>query len=238
MHRILITGSNRGLGFEFTRQYAAKGSRVFATCRRPDDAAGLNRLAAAHREQISVHQLDVADSASIRGCFREISSETDQLDVLINNAGVYSAAGSASPAESLGNLTFEDALDVLRVNSVAPILVAQQFVHLLRASGQAKIVNITSGYGSISENTSGFPYYYSAAKAALNQMTRSLAHDVQKLRITAVVMDPGWVATDMGGESAPVSPEEAVRAMIQVVDSLTPRQNGQNLDRFGEKRPW
>lgn len=198
----------------------------------------LKKLAATRRENISIHQLDVADSASIRGSFREISSETDKLDLLINNAGVYSAAGSDSPAESLGDLNFEDALDVLRVNAIAPILMAQQYLPFLQASGQGKIVNITSGYGSISENISGFPYYYSAAKAALNQMTRSLAHDVQKLRITAVVMDPGWVATDMGGKGAPVSPAEAVRAMIKVIESLTPSANGQNLDRFGEKQPW
>jgi NAD(P)-dependent dehydrogenase (short-subunit alcohol dehydrogenase family) len=187
---------------------------------------------------MSIHRMDVADPGSIQAAHAAISRETTQLDVILNNAGVYSSRGSLSPAESLGALRAEDAILVLRTNAIGPILVAQQYLDLLSASGQGRIVNMTSGYGSVSNNTSGYPYYYSASKAALNQLTRCLAADVRKRKIVAVVLNPGWVATDMGGKSAPLSPREAVTSLIDVIEGLTMKENGQFLNRLGEKEDW
>lgn len=238
MQRILITGANRGLGFEFARQYLQRGDRVFAGSRQPDRANELKSLASNFPRHLTMVALDVADPQSVREAHDSLRQEVDALDLLINNAGVYSAKGSRSPRESLGTLSFNEALLVMRINAIGPMLLAQQVFDLLKASGNAKIVNITSGYGSVSGNTSGFPYYYAASKAALNQLTRSLAADTRKSRIIAVVMDPGWVATDMGGPEAPISTQESVQSMIGVIDRLTFKQNGQNLNRFGENQPW
>jgi NAD(P)-dependent dehydrogenase (short-subunit alcohol dehydrogenase family) len=238
MPRVLITGANRGLGLEFTRQYLERGARVFAGCRRPAAAQQLQALQTAHPQRLDVVALDVADPASIQAAHATVRAQVDGLEVLINSAGVYSSRGSDEPAERLGELTFEDALAVLRVNAVAPLLVAQQFLDLLRAGRDAKIVCLSSGYGSVSANTGGFPYYYSASKAALNMLMRSLAADAKPWGITTVLLDPGWVRTDMGGPHAPTTPPEAVRAMIRLIEALTPRDNSRFITWKGTERAW
>ena len=238
MEHILITGANRGLGLAFTRQYLEQGAHVFAGCRKPAAAPSLHTLQARYPQRLSLVALDVADDDAIRTAHDAVHSQTDRLDVLINNAGIYSSGGSDEPSEHLGDLSFEDALMVLRVNAVAPLLVAQQFLDLLRAGDHAKIISISSGYGSVSGNTGGFPYYYSASKAALNMFMRSLAADAKRWGITTVLLDPGWVSTDMGGPSAPITPEQAVRSMIRLIDSLRLRHNGRFLTWQGDEQDW
>jgi NAD(P)-dependent dehydrogenase (short-subunit alcohol dehydrogenase family) len=238
MQHILVTGANRGLGLEFTRQYLARGEHVFAGCRQPATAAALHALQVKYPQHLSMVALDVTDADAIGNLHQTVQSQTDHVDVLINNAGIYSSGGSDEPAEGLGKLSFEDALVVLRVNAVGPLLVAQQCLDLLRAGQHAKIINISSGYGSVSGNSGGFPYYYSASKAALNMYMRSLAAEAKHWGITTVLLDPGWVRTDMGGPTAPTTPENAVRSMIRLIDSLTPRHNGRFLNWQGHEQAW
>jgi NAD(P)-dependent dehydrogenase (short-subunit alcohol dehydrogenase family) len=238
MQRILITGANRGLGLEFARQYLERGARVFAGCRRPAQAQQLQTLRAAHPQRLSVVSLDVAAPDSIRAAHATVRSQADGLDVLINNAGIYSSRGSEEPLERFGELTFADSLTVLRVNAVAPLIVAQQYLDLLRAGYDAKIVSISSGYGSVSANTGDFPYYYSASKAALNMFMRSLAGDAKRWGITTILLDPGWVSTDMGGPDAPITPEQSVRGMIHVIDTSTPQHNARFFTWQGRELAW
>jgi NAD(P)-dependent dehydrogenase (short-subunit alcohol dehydrogenase family) len=238
MEHILFTGANRGLGVEFTRQYLERGAHVFAGCRQPAAASSLHHLQARFSQRLSIVALDVANADAIRTAHDTVHAQSESLDVLINNAAIYSSRGSDGPLERLGNLSFEDALTVLRVNAVGPLLVAQQFLGLLRAGRRAKLINISSGYGSVSANTTGFPYYYSASKAALNMFMRSLAADTKRWGITTVLLDPGWVSTDMGGPGAPLVPQEAVAAMIRVIDALTPRYNGRFLTWRGDEQDW
>lgn len=238
MQPIMITGANRGLGLEFARQYLERGARVFAGCRRPAEAQQLQTLRAAHPQRLSIVSLDVAAPNSIQTAHATVRSQVDGLDVLINSAGIYSSRGSEEPSEQLGALTFEDALTVLRVNAVAPLIMAQEYLDLLRAGHDAKIVSISSEYGSVSANMGGFPYYYSASKAALNMFMRSLAGDAKRWGIITVLLDPGWVRTDMGGPAAPVTPRESVRGMIGVIDALTPRQNGRFFTWQGHELAW
>jgi NAD(P)-dependent dehydrogenase (short-subunit alcohol dehydrogenase family) len=238
MQRILITGANRGLGLEFTRQYLERGAHVFVGCRRPAQAQQLQTLEAAYPQRFSVVSLDVADPTSIQASHAAVQSQVDGLEVLINSAGIYSSRGSEEPLERLGKLTFEDALTVLRVNAVAPLIVAQQYMDLLRAGHDAKIVGISSGYGSVSANTGGFPYYYSASKAALNMCMRSLAADAKRWGITTVLLDPGWVSTDMGGPNAPTTPKQSVRGMVHRIDTLTPQHNARFFSWQGHELAW
>jgi NAD(P)-dependent dehydrogenase (short-subunit alcohol dehydrogenase family) len=238
MEHILITGANRGLGLEFTRQYLERGAHVFAGCRQPAEAIALHRLRGRYPLGLSIVELDVAAADAIRRAHEMVQSQTGNLDIVINNAGIYSSSGSDAPSERLGQLTFEDALKVLRVNAVAPLLVAQQFLGLLRAGRSGKLINISSGYGSVSANTGGFPYYYSASKAALNMFMRTIAADTKRLGITTVLLDPGWVSTDMGGSGAPLAPEKAVGAMLRVIDGLTPHHNGRFLTWHGDEQDW
>jgi NAD(P)-dependent dehydrogenase (short-subunit alcohol dehydrogenase family) len=238
MEHILITGANRGLGLEFTRQYLEQGAHVFAGCRQPAAATSLHTLQARYPQRLSMVALDVADADAIRRAHDMVHSQTESIDILINNAGIYSSHGGDEPLERLGRLSFEDALTVLRVNAVAPLLVAQQFLGLLRAGRGAKLINISSGYGSVSANTGGFPYYYSASKAALNMFMRTLAADAKRWGITTVLLEPGWVSTDMGGPGAPLAPEQAVGAMRRLIDALTPRHNGRFLTWQGDEQDW
>jgi NAD(P)-dependent dehydrogenase (short-subunit alcohol dehydrogenase family) len=236
--RILITGAGRGLGLEFTRRYLERGDRVFATCRRPAAARALAALAAAHRDRLSIVPLDVTDARSIRAAHAVVRRQVDGLDLLINNAGIYSARGSADPTERLGRLRFEDALLLLRTNAIGPLMVTQQSLDLLAAGRRARVVAISSEYGSVSENADGFPYYYAASKAALNMLMRSVAADARRRGIVTVLLDPGWVSTDMGGPEAPVTPARSVAGMMRVIDGIGARDNGRFLTWQGRAAPW
>jgi NAD(P)-dependent dehydrogenase (short-subunit alcohol dehydrogenase family) len=241
MQRTLITGANRGLGLEFSRQLVARGGQVFAACRDPGSAEELRALGESHPGRLHVVRLDVGDPASIAESERLVRSHADGLELLINNAGVYMArehAPGEQPDERPGTLDLDEALRVLRVNAVSPLLIAQQYLELLRAGRDAKIASISSGYGSVSENTGGFPYYYSASKAALNQFMRSLAADLKPSGVTTVLLNPGWVQTRMGGPQATLTPRESVAGMIRVLDSLRPKDAGRFLNWRGEDEPW
>lgn len=225
---VLVTGASRGLGLEFTRQLLSRGARVFAACRRPDQAVELTKLAG----QLTVVQLDVTNVSTIESAYETIKRQTGSLDWLINNAGV--SAGS----DLLGNLKQNTMLDIFNVNAVGPMLIVQRFLDLLKAGQQPKIVNLTSGLGSISCRDQGGMYSYAASKAALNMLTHTLSHDVRPDGITAIVIDPGWVKTDMGGPDAWITPEESIQGMLKVIDSLTLEQSGQFFHYSGSPIPW
>jgi NAD(P)-dependent dehydrogenase (short-subunit alcohol dehydrogenase family) len=236
--RVLITGAGRGLGLEFARGYLDRGDRVFATCRRPAAAHALAALAAAHADRLTIVPLDVTDARSIRAAHAAVGRKVDGLDLLINNAGMYSTRGSADPTERLGELRFEDALLLLRANAVGPLMVTQQYLDLLAAGRRPRVVAISSEYGSVSENTAGFPYYYAASKAALNMLMRSLAAEARRRGIVTALLDPGWASTDMGGPEAPVTPARSVAGMMRVIDGLGARDNGRFFTWEGRPAPW
>ncbi len=232
MERVLITGANRGLGFEFTRQYAAQGARVYAGCRRPEQAADLQKLSGSYPDQVIILPLVITDPASIEQSAAAVSDQVGGLDILINNAGQYPRA------ERPGNLQSEVMLDTFAVNSVAPLMVAQAYLDLLKAGSRPRIVNISSQMGSLARKQSGGNYSYCASKAALNMLTRALAFDVRAMGITAMILHPGWVQTDMGGSEASLMPQEAVQGMIRVIAGLTLQDTGRYLQWNGEELPW
>ena len=227
--RILVTGANRGLGLEFVRQFSARGDRVFAASRgsMPIELQGVMPVA-----------LDVADDGSIERAHQTVSEQTDALDLLINNAGIYSTVGGRWTGETFGTLSAEEAVTVLRVNSIGPILIAQRFSDLLSRGVNPKVANISSGYGSVSRNDGHFPYHYSASKAALNQYMRSFARDAKPLGIAVLILSPGWVRTDMGGKNATLSAEESVVAMIRIMDRVTLEQTSCWFNYDGQPVAW
>jgi NAD(P)-dependent dehydrogenase (short-subunit alcohol dehydrogenase family) len=218
MPNVLVTGSNRGLGLEFVRQYQAAGWRVFACCRDPAGASALRELAG---ESTSIHALDVSDFAAIAALAAELSSEA--LDLLINNAGVF------GDGATLGELDYEAIRRTLEVNTLSPLCMAECFLpHVERGNGK-KIVNVTSKMGSITDNTSGGRYAYRSSKAALNMATKSLALDLGA-RATAIVIHPGWVA--------PLQPPESVKGMRDVIAGLRPEDSGRFFNYDGQPLPW
>lgn len=227
MPSVLITGANRGLGLEFAKQYARDGYRVFATARKSEPA--LSALQKEH-PNLSVHTLEVSDAESVRALAIDLKREP--IDVLLNNAGVMGPKG-----QSLGQLDFEGMLETLRINTIAPLRIAEAFVDNVARSEKKLMVAISSGMGSISDSSGG-SYAYRASKAALNMSFHNLGLDLKSRGIIAIVINPGWVQTDMGGKSAPTKVEDSIAAMRKVFDSLTLADTGSFKNYRGNEYGW
>ncbi len=230
-HTVLVTGANRGLGLEFVRQYAADGWRVFAACRAPHAAKELKMLAAGSDGRIRVQPLDVTDAASVEQAAAALGGEA--IDLLLNNAGV-----GGPPKQRLGSLDYAAWSRVLEVNTLGPMRVIEALLENVARSQRKLIVTITSGMGSIADNTSGGSYAYRSSKAAVNIVMKSLAVDLTPRGITCVVLNPGWVRTDLGGPRGTLSPAESVTAVRSVIASLGPQDSGSFLNYDGKPFPW
>ncbi|MEJ2644241.1 MAG: SDR family oxidoreductase [Gammaproteobacteria bacterium] len=231
MPSVLVTGANRGLGLEFVRQYADSGWRVYACCRKPEQAQALNELAAG-TQAVSVHPLDVADHHQIDALGRTLGSEP--LDVLLNNAGTY----GGHEQQNLGNLDYESWAHTFQVNTMGPVRMVERLLDNLERSQRRLVVTITSLMGSIADNTSGGSYLYRTSKAALNAAMKSVALDVAPRGVHVLLLHPGWVRTDMGGPNALITPQESVRTIRQRVEMFTPDQSGDFLNYDGHEYPW
>lgn len=230
MPTLLITGANRGIGLELTRQYLADGWQVIACCRHPDNAPELNQLTQQY-STLSLHQLDVSDEQGIAQLADELKQQP--IDLLLNNAGIYGGSGN-----KLGAMESPQWLEVLRVNTIAPLLMAQAFLQQVSGSDKKIIATISSKVGSIADNQSGSNYMYRSSKTAVNQAMKSLSIDVAAMGVTAVVLHPGWVLTDMGGPNALIDTETSARGLKTVLDNLTMEQSGRFINYDGEEIPW
>jgi NAD(P)-dependent dehydrogenase (short-subunit alcohol dehydrogenase family) len=231
MPTTLVTGANRGLGLEFARQYAADGWQVFATCRVPKAAKELQQIAAESGGRVRVLEMDVTDAASVRAAAAGLEGEA--IDLLLNNAGV-----GGPPGQQLGSLDYAAWARVLDTNTLGPMRVAEAFLESVAKSRLKQIVTITSGMGSIADNTSGGRYAYRSSKAAVNMVMKSLSVDLAPRGITCVVMSPGWVRTDMGGAGGKLAPDESIRAMRSVIAPLGLKDSGRFLSYNGKDFPW
>ena len=230
--KVLITGANRGIGLEFVRQFAARGERVFATCRQPAEAIELQDLKAQNPDLVSITALDVTNPSSIVDSYNTISTQTETLDLLINNAGINIDDGS------FGALDLDTMQSILTVNSIAPMLVTQQYLDLVKAGSKPKIINVSSGNGSLTNLVMTGYYSYSASKAALNMYSLRLSHDLKDTGVIVIILHPGWVKTDMGGPNAAIAPEDSIKSMLQFVDTLTLDKSGGYYDYAGRTIPW
>ena len=227
--RILITGASRGMGLELSKQYVAAGARVFAAARTPHQGE-LLRLAEKHPKQVSLITLDVTNEEHLPAAVAAVRAQVDGLDVLINNAGMNLRG------QSLGGYTRAVMLETLHTNAVAPVLIGQAFLGLLRKGSRPRLVQISSQVGSFTWNTGGRSPLYAASKAALNMYTRCISHESPDL--ITVVVHPGWVQTDMGGPSAPLPVTDAVQALRTLIDGLSLADNGHFLNYDGRPHPW
>lgn len=232
MNTLLITGANRGIGLEFTRQFAADGWRVLACCRHPDKSESLRQLATRYPQHVVIHALDVAIRDQIERLAQALSGET--IDLLINNAGVY----PASDKRGFGQTDYSEWMNAFDINAMAPLKMAESFSRQIARSKLKLIVTVTSQMGSIADNTSGGSYLYRSSKAAANMVMKSLAVDLKQSGITAVAFNPGWVKTDMGGPDAMISVEESVTGMRKVIGRLTLADSGKFIGNDGQEIPW
>ncbi len=236
METILITGANRGVGFALVKQYVQAGDvKIFATARTPENATELNALAEQHDGVITVVQLDINDEASIDASVKAVEGETDSLDILINNAGIFPKGDDKS--NSLGNLTAEDVGHVVTTNSVSPLIVSQAYRHLLKKGNNPRLVMISSQMGSLSLGGSG-SYAYRMSKASMNMAAKTLSVDSDMAGVTVVTTHPGWVQTDMGGSNAAITPTESATGLKTVIDGLTSDDNGKFYRWDGSEHAW
>jgi NAD(P)-dependent dehydrogenase (short-subunit alcohol dehydrogenase family) len=231
MPSVLVTGSSRGLGLEFVRQYAAHRWQVYATCREPPRARELQALAGNSQDRVKVLPLDVRDAASVRNLADELRDA--KLDLLINNAGV-----EGKPRQRIGHIDYDAWREVLDVNVLGPMRVTEALCDPVARSARKLIVTITSGMGSLSDNTSGGSIAYRSSKAAVNMVMRSNAIDLAPLGIICVVVNPGWVLTDMGGPNARMTPEASIGAMRRLFERLEPADSGKFFNYDGAEYPW
>jgi NAD(P)-dependent dehydrogenase (short-subunit alcohol dehydrogenase family) len=227
MATVLITGAGRGIGLEFARQYAADGWTVLATVRDPAKGAPLAALG----RQVEVHLLDVTDRAAIARFARDLGERP--IDVLICNAGIY----GDKPKQEFGAVDWAEWEAVLKTNVMAPLALAESFVEHV-ARGERKLIVMMTSQMASTEEASGGAYIYRTSKAALNNVAKNLAEDLARRGITVLAMDPGWVKTDMGGSSAPLTPEYSVRHMRKIFAKAGRRQTGHYLRYDGASHPW
>jgi NAD(P)-dependent dehydrogenase (short-subunit alcohol dehydrogenase family) len=225
----MITSANRGLGLEFARQYAADGWRIFAACRNPHAAADLRDLARAG--PVTIFPMDVTDPQSIERAKAGLAEEA--IDVLINSAGIVGKQNQRT-----GNVDYEVWKQVLDVNTLGPLRVTEAFTDQIARGGRKLVVTITSGMGSLADNISGGAIPYRSSKAAVNMAMRSAAIDLAPRGIACVLVNPGWVKTDMGGQGAPLTATESVAALKRLIASIGLAQSGKFFNYDGREYPW
>ncbi|MDE0001895.1 MAG: SDR family oxidoreductase [Rhodospirillaceae bacterium] len=235
---VLITGSNRGIGLAFVKHYVAEGWNVLATARTPSRADELNALAEEY-EHLLIEQLDVTDDERIVALATAYAGTP--IDVLINNAGIY----GGPEEQTLGSLDAQTFHEVMAVNVLAPMKMAEAFADHVAASGQKKIVSITSGAGSVSRETiSTGGAYYGISKTALNMAMRKIGAELAGRGILVALVAPGPTVTDMLQTNRPSlvpranTSEDAAAGMAAVIEGLDASYDGRPLSFDGSTVAW
>ena len=235
MHNILITGANRGIGLELTRQFLQDDAHIFAACRTPERADQLTDLAQTHPNRVTILQMDINDEAAMDSAVKQIETKVGALDLLINNAGIFPKGDH--PSRDLGNLSNDGVSEVLTTNAVSPLIVTQACLQLLKKGEDSRVVMISSGLGSVRAARGG-SYAYRMSKAAMNMAARVLSYDGAMAGITTITTHPGWVQTDMGGAAADITAEQAARGLHALINRLSPADNGKFYRYDGVELDW
>jgi len=234
---LLITGANRGLGLEFTRQYAADGWKIIACCRNPDAAGDLQALAAENSD-IVVESLDVNDFAAIDALGQKYAGQP--IDVLLNNAGIIGPIPIAENIERqhFGSMEYDVWQEVIHTNTFAPLKMAEVFLDNVAASEQKKIINISSSVGSITEMT--IPgVAYASSKSALNRAMTIVAGQVKEKGVIVGLFCPGYVKTRMDAFGyAMVEIPDSIAALRPMIADLTIDDTGCYRGHDGRTIGW
>ncbi|MBD8893421.1 SDR family oxidoreductase [Roseibium litorale] len=225
MTSILITGANRGIGFAMAKAALARGWTVYGSARTEPLAADM----AKGLPGLTPLVFDVTDREAVAAAAGKVDGS---LDILINNAGIIGPSRQATL-----DMDFDGFLKTLEVNTVAPLAVSQAFLPKLRASGSGRILSISSQMSWMGYQTSD-RIAYRASKSALNKVMQGLATDLEDDGIPVVVIDPGWVKTDMGGSDADNEPERVAEGILSIADKLTISVTGTFFKWTGEERPF
>ena len=237
---VLITGANRGIGLEFSKQYAAKGWTVIATHRRTETPDSLNELLSTYPDTVIIERMDVADLAMIDAVAQKHRGQP--IDILINNAAIVGAL-SYMQQQIFGQLDHDLFDPFMHTNVRGPLKISEAFLKNVKSSTLKRIVMVSSLAGSISSGPGKRPgrIYYKTSKAALNMATTTIATATKDDGIIVVVLHPGGVKVEKLKEfDLPdfIEPEESISGMMRVIAELTPAQSGAFLDYKGKILPW
>lgn len=244
----VVTGANKGLGLEFTRQLLEHGWHVIAACRKPGAADDLTALAGGADGRLSVEPLDVTDRSSVAAFARVLGDRP--VNLLVNNAGVMDPTPGGFTEQgrrtyqAIGDIDYDGWRMVLETNVLGTTRVTEALLANLEASRGGTIAMISSVMGSIAANgrdtmpPGGGIYLYRSSKAALNMVARSLAIDLHGRGITVICLNPGWVRTDMGGPDARLTPKQSVRGMLDVLARSRMEETGSFVSYDGTPAPW
>lgn len=221
MATYVITGANRGIGYEYCRQLQMRGDRVIAVC----------RTASEELQQLGVQiekGIDITSDESVADLRARLSDTA--IDVLINNAGILKRV-------TLENLDFDSIREQFEVNALGALRVTSALLPLLKTG--SKVVLMTSRMGSIGDNTSGGSYGYRMSKVALSMAGKSLSHDLRPRGIAVAILHPGLVQTRMTNfTTGGITAEESVRGLLARIDKLTLENTGTFWHANGEVLPW
>jgi len=234
----LVTGANRGIGLEFTRQLLEAGNTVVACCRHPSAAQDLQQLASKFATKLHITKLDVTDPDDVKSWAAQVKQLVPHVDVCVNNAGVV---GENSYSKwDLDEMDAEEMLFCYKANTIGPLLVVQQLrrQNLIGKPGGSIVGNVTSKVGSVEDNGSGKGYAYRASKAALNIVNKSMSIDLAAEGIVCVLLHPGWVRTGMTEGRGLISAEESAAGLIQVMEGKAGPLNGNWYDYAFKPIPW
>ena len=225
MRVAVVTGANRGLGAEWTHQLLEDGWQVYAGYR-----SELGRLTALSNENLTTHVLDVQSNDSVQLFAKNAPLK---IDLLVNNAGVADGRW-----RNLTEIDDEWALEVLNINALGPVRVVKTLYPKMKHNSLTKIAMISSLMASIDDCHMGRSYAYRASKTALNMFTVSMKKEALEDNISFVILHPGWVKTDMGGDRSPVEIPESVTGMRKVLETRTLENTGEFVQFDGELLPW
>ena len=222
----IITGGNRGIGKEFIHQLLSKNHTIITGVRNPDQMD-------IEHELLSIFKLDVSDSQSVVEFAQSVLQQTNQVDVLVNNAGRMDGRW-----QTIGEVDPDVSLEVLNVNTIGPLRVTQALWPLLEKTSNSKVANISSLMGSIDDCLSGRSYAYRTSKTGLNMITKILSVEGRDTDVSVSCYHPGWVQTDMGGERAPVQAHESVEGLIGLIEMQDGERSGRFFEYTGVELPW
>ncbi len=231
MKTVLITGANRGIGLEHARRYAERGARVWAAARTPGNAEDLATLAREYGDRFAVIAYDAAAPDAAASLKTRLGDTP--LDLLFANAGAM-----GTHRQSFGDVDAEAVLDLVRVNALAPLQLAEALADNVAASARKVMAFQTSLMGSVADNGSGGAYAYRLSKAALNMVGKGVANDLRGRGVISVLLHPGWVRTRRGGPSGKISAEQCVEGQQAILDRLTPADSGRFFNYDGRELPW
>jgi NAD(P)-dependent dehydrogenase (short-subunit alcohol dehydrogenase family) len=232
MSTILVTGSNRGLGLEWVRQYAREGHRVYATCRHPSEAYELQKLGQEFAG-VSIHRMDVTKVDELYAMSVEILEEP--VDILISNAGIYL---EKYRDVALGSLNYMDWMKTFEINALGPVRVVETFLPNVVRSSRRQVVVTSTHMASIADFAVPGAYYYRSTKAALNAVMEGLSHELEQQGVGLLIVHPGHVKTRMGGGGTTLMPPESVQGMKALVDQFTMQDTGRFIRYDGVEMPW